>query len=238
MVCDPKPNGCCPAEQNNGLKPSGHTPTFSVASAVRGVAAVSARTKCRPRLAGAPDPALTLSSYPPSRRLDSQARKFRAVPVAMASTVTLSTQTLSRPPRRLQRAPQGSSAASTPNLNALYNASGHPASRDVSRLVPPPLARKGSLAALTSGSLATIPDATESYGTTTLSETPSKMGPLTPARSTGDGLAVGDAVDVPGNMHGTVRFIGTVAGRKGTFAGVELHPDYASRGKNSGDVDG
>lgn len=63
--------------------------------------------------------------------------------------------------------------------------------------------------------------------------------PLTPGRpGAGEGLAVGDAVDVPGNMHGTVRFIGSVAGRKGTFAGVELHPHFATRGKNSGDVDG
>lgn len=63
--------------------------------------------------------------------------------------------------------------------------------------------------------------------------------PLTPGRpGAGEGLTIGDAVDVPGNMYGTVRFIGSVAGRKGTFAGVELAPDFAARGKNSGDVDG
>jgi len=49
---------------------------------------------------------------------------------------------------------------------------------------------------------------------------------------------VGDIVDVPGNMHGTVRFIGNVQGKKGTFAGVELSEEFAVRGKNNGDVDG
>jgi dynactin complex subunit len=39
-------------------------------------------------------------------------------------------------------------------------------------------------------------------------------------------------------MHGTVKFIGTVNGKKGTFAGVELSEEFASRGKNNGDVDG
>lgn len=43
---------------------------------------------------------------------------------------------------------------------------------------------------------------------------------------------------VPGDMHGTVKFIGPVAGKKGTFAGVQLATEYAPRGKNSGDVDG
>lgn len=63
------------------------------------------------------------------------------------------------------------------------------------------------------------------------------MAPTTPGRG-GDDLVVGDAVDVPGGMHGIVRFIGSVDGKKGTFAGVELHRDFAVRGKNSGDVDG
>ncbi|KAH8167190.1 hypothetical protein CIB48_g1046 [Xylaria polymorpha] len=53
-----------------------------------------------------------------------------------------------------------------------------------------------------------------------------------------DDFAVGDQVDVPGNMVGTIRFVGSVAGRKGVFAGVELLSEYALRGKNSGDVDG
>jgi dynactin complex subunit len=49
---------------------------------------------------------------------------------------------------------------------------------------------------------------------------------------------VGDTVMVPGDMHGTVKFIGSVAGKRGTFAGVQLATEYAGRGKNSGEVDG
>lgn len=51
-------------------------------------------------------------------------------------------------------------------------------------------------------------------------------------------LEVGDAVNVPGDMHGTVKFIGSVRGKDGRFVGVELAPQFASRGKNDGDVDG
>ncbi|KAL8694058.1 MAG: hypothetical protein Q9218_001236 [Villophora microphyllina] len=54
----------------------------------------------------------------------------------------------------------------------------------------------------------------------------------------GDGLEVGDAVNVPGGMHGTLKFIGEVKGKTGVFAGVELSREYAARGKNDGDVDG
>jgi dynactin complex subunit len=70
------------------------------------------------------------------------------------------------------------------------------------------------------------------------SPTTPKMPPFTPSRQDGDDLEVGDIVDVPGNMYGTVKFIGTVQGKKGIFAGVELSEDFAIRGKNSGDVDG
>jgi hypothetical protein len=51
-------------------------------------------------------------------------------------------------------------------------------------------------------------------------------------------IDVGDLVDVPGSMHGVVKFIGPVRGRKGVFAGVELSSPYATRGKNDGQVDG
>ena len=56
----------------------------------------------------------------------------------------------------------------------------------------------------------------------------------------GDGreIEVDDIVDVPGGMYGTVKFIGKVHGKKGTFAGVELASEFAPRGKNDGDVDG
>lgn len=154
-------------------------------------------------------------------------------------------------------------SASTPNLNSLYNS--HSQRFAPPPLPPlPPIpdsttssagdvqsSRKGSLAAPTPSSLAAIPDASESYGlNTVLSHSSSetrKMAPATPGRGgagagagagAGDDFFVGDRVEVPGNMHGTVRFVGSVQGKKGTFAGVELHPDFAARGKNSGDVDG
>lgn len=188
----------------------------------------------------------------------------------------------------------GIATASTPNLNALYsshatlgpsNANGFASSNGGSSrlLAPPSLSRKQSLAALTPGSLAAIPDASETYALNTvlLNEPPAvaaggtttrttattggtrglrsfastsnlRMAPLTPGRppmmkaagaagleaSPEPSLAVGDTVDVPGAMYGTVRYIGSVAGRKGTFVGVELNPEFASMGKNNGDVDG
>jgi hypothetical protein len=105
--------------------------------------------------------------------------------------------------------------------------------------VPPALARKGSVAALTQNSLAAIPDDSEGYAYNTVLTSDNMPMPHTPGRfGGGDDVTIGDTVDVPGNMTGTVRFIGSVAGRKGNFAGVELHADYAPRGKNSGDVDG
>ncbi|KAJ5156550.1 hypothetical protein N7492_009353 [Penicillium capsulatum] len=51
-------------------------------------------------------------------------------------------------------------------------------------------------------------------------------------------VQVGDLVNVPGGMFGTVKYLGTVAGKPGRFAGVELSSEHAPRGKNSGDVDG
>jgi len=51
-------------------------------------------------------------------------------------------------------------------------------------------------------------------------------------------LEVGDIVDVPGSMYGTIKFIGEVRGKKGHFAGVELSKEFAAKGKNDGDVDG
>lgn len=147
--------------------------------------------------------------------------------------------------------------ASTPNLRGLYHAvSGDPPSKQQPVPPLPSLQRKGSHAALTSSSLAAVPDASESYAITTLNDHPSqaansnsntntptgKMAPSPftsrPGAPPADDLAPGDSVEVPGNMRGTVRFVGTVQGKKGVFAGVELHPEFASRGKNNGDVDG
>ncbi|CAK7209868.1 hypothetical protein SBRCBS47491_000586 [Sporothrix bragantina] len=167
-----------------------------------------------------------------------------------------------------------SSSLSTPNLSSLFQSharrtpgtSGVPPLPSLPHQPPVPaplplLTRKASLAALTSSSLATIPDDTESYAFDTLNEftfstnnnnnnNNENMAPLTPGRfassmasyagppTSDEPVVAGDPVDVPGGMNGIVRFVGTVAGRKGVFAGVELHPDFAARGKNSGDVDG
>jgi hypothetical protein len=131
------------------------------------------------------------------------------------------------------------STVSSPNLSAAYNAL-QSSGGSRSNAIP----RKSSLSALTltQGSLAKIPDASRGYGLSTVldegSPTTPKMPPFTPSRQDGDDLEVGDIVDVPGNMYGTVKFIGTVQGKKGIFAGVELSEDFAIRGKNSGDVDG
>lgn len=51
-------------------------------------------------------------------------------------------------------------------------------------------------------------------------------------------LEVGDTVNVPGDMYGTVKFIGNVRGKNGKFVGVELDREFAAKGKNDGDVDG
>ncbi|KAI0140967.1 hypothetical protein F4776DRAFT_541093 [Hypoxylon sp. NC0597] len=153
--------------------------------------------------------------------------------------MTSTSTTLSLPQRQhtLSRTPRksGIATSSTPNLNSVYSAH--------SRLIPSSsvLARKASFAALTPGSLAAIPDDSESYAIhSVLTDSSHKMPPLTPGKGAGagDDFALGDNVEVPGNMSGTIRFLGSVAGRKGTYAGVELHPDFAPRGKNSGDVDG
>lgn len=53
-----------------------------------------------------------------------------------------------------------------------------------------------------------------------------------------DEIQVGDVVNVPGGMYGTVKFLGPVAGKQGRFAGIELAPEYAGKGKNNGAVDG
>lgn len=54
----------------------------------------------------------------------------------------------------------------------------------------------------------------------------------------GQDIDVGDTVDVPGGMVGVVKFVGSIRGKQGVFAGVELNREYAARGKNNGAVDG
>ncbi|KOS18882.1 Dynactin subunit 1 [Escovopsis weberi] len=121
--------------------------------------------------------------------------------------------------------------ASAPDLNSAYSSQ--------SRL----LSRKTSFAAVShSTKLASIPDVNENLTIDSIlnDSGPSMMmfPPATPRRASMESLSVGDVVDVPGGMNGTVRFVGTVEGKKGLFVGVELSADFASKGKNSGDVDG
>jgi len=151
------------------------------------------------------------------------------------STALTPKRTLARP--RLSSNHKGINAASSPNLNASFNALQSSLS---SRR--PDLPRKSSLSALTQHSLSAIPDASEGYGLSTVPDEDSpalgSMPPFSPREGDGEELEVGDAVDVPGNMHGTVKFIGNIPGKKGTFAGVELSEQFSTRGKNNGDVEG
>jgi len=142
---------------------------------------------------------------------------------------TTATSTAVKPARsnfsRSLRRP--SNISSTPDLGSLYSAQ-------------PKLLRKTSLAALTPSSLASIPDGSESYAIDSVlneisENTIPEEDPATPPAME---LSVGDSVNVPGGMVGTVRFVGTVQGKKGTFVGVELDSEFAARGKNNGDVDG
>lgn len=138
------------------------------------------------------------------------------------------------PRRSLARPSLNNNTASTPNLSAAFKASGL-----YNR--PNALQKKASMSALTSSSLANVPDASVGYGLRALEEdspTIGTMPPFTPPRGVDDDLEVGDMVDVPGNMYGIVKFVGSVNNKKGVFAGVELSEEFASRGKNNGDVDG
>lgn len=145
------------------------------------------------------------------------------------SNSTTTTSTAIKPARsalsRSLRRPSNSNTASTPDLGSIYSQS--------------KLLRKTSLAALTPSSLASIPDVSESYAIdSVLNEVSEDTIPEDPETPSAMELSVGDAVNVPGGMAGTVRFVGTVQGKKGTFIGVELDSEFAARGKNNGDVDG
>ena len=127
-------------------------------------------------------------------------------------------------------------AKSSPNLGALYALQASAGNGNSQKLKTP--GRKSSLSAIT---LASLPDSSRGYSLGVLGDSPGigSMPPYTPARGGGiDDLEIGELVDVPGNMHGTVKFIGNVQGKKGIFAGVELSQEFAAKGKNNGDVDG
>ena len=50
---------------------------------------------------------------------------------------------------------------------------------------------------------------------------------------------LGDAIRIESlGMEGTLRFMGSIEGKPGIWAGVELAPGFAGRGKNDGTVDG
>ena len=151
-------------------------------------------------------------------------------------------RTLLRPRPSLTKINGGINTVSTPNLSSAYSNAAPPVPALGGLRVAGLLARKTSLSALTQGSLATIPDASETYGlSTVLDEDSLTQGDMTqhsPSRGDEGEVEVGELVDVPGHMHGTVKFLGSVAGKKGLFAGVELSEEYAARGKNNGDVDG
>ncbi len=110
--------------------------------------------------------------------------------------------------------------------------------------------KKLSQAHLTPGSVSAVRDSTRADGPPLTQDSGSSASAMQPLSSppmsrvvNGDragnrDLEVGDMVDVPGGMHGTVKFIGEVKGKKGIFAGVELSREWAARGKNDGDVEG
>ncbi|KAI9698221.1 MAG: hypothetical protein M1836_004223 [Candelina mexicana] len=150
--------------------------------------------------------------------------------------MSMQTQT----PRRLNN----TYTASSPNLAASYTQNRTLNTQNLGITASAAQARKASLHQLTLNSLSTIPDGSAGYGLETPESPPNAMNLHTPAtKRTAQGgdameLAVGDTVDVPGGMYGSVKFIGGVKGKAGVFAGVELGREWAARGKNDGDVDG
>ncbi|KAI9834774.1 MAG: hypothetical protein M1819_002860 [Sarea resinae] len=142
---------------------------------------------------------------------------------------------------------QALNTSSTPNLGSSFSHPPLPNPQISGLSASAIIARKASLNQLTSGSLSAIPDSSAGYGLSSVNSPGSPSSPVAPttpaAKRMGPGVGhgdieLGDTVEVPGGMFGTVKFIGTVKGKKGVFAGVELNRDWAPRGKNDGDVDG
>lgn len=142
-------------------------------------------------------------------------------------------------PRTSQTKLKGNTV-STPNLSGAYSNSVVPPVPSLRPGLTPAgqLPRKSSLNALTQGSLANIPDASGSYALSTVLDEGENGMSYSPQRGNDGEVDVGDLVDVPGGMYGTVKFLGRIDGKDGVFAGVELSREYAPRGKNNGDVDG
>lgn len=148
-------------------------------------------------------------------------------------------------PQRRSLAQRGQSlrsainTASSPNLGAAFG----------SLRVQRPDSYSTPKSSLGYGALSSIVDGPGNYDASygeVEGSSPSTMRPAPPGASrmiSGDvvgnkDLDVGDSVDVPGGMHGIVKFIGEVKGKNGIFAGVELNKEWAARGKNDGDVEG
>lgn len=51
-------------------------------------------------------------------------------------------------------------------------------------------------------------------------------------------LNIGDKVTLPEGQTGILRYVGTIEGKSGEFAGVELIGDHVSMGRHNGDHDG
>jgi CAP-Gly domain-containing linker protein 1 len=71
---------------------------------------------------------------------------------------------------------------------------------------------------------------------------PSRVGdayPRSASRASGRGFDVGDNVRIESlGFEGTLRYLGEIAGKQGLWAGVELGPGFAGKGKNDGSVAG
>ena len=60
----------------------------------------------------------------------------------------------------------------------------------------------------------------------------------TPTMDSPSPIQVGDAVDLPGQLYGTARFVGELQDKEGIYIGAELDPAFAGKGKNDGELDG
>ena len=169
----------------------------------------------------------------------------------MTTATSISTSTPSRRSLAHPRASLGHSSkitASSPSLASAFTSSprpplptSHPSGRR------PSTNRKASLSKAQAKGLIIASDGSTAYPVNPESgSSPLTMYPSRPANSrtatddkyANQNLEVGDIVDVPGSMHGVIKFIGEVKGKKGHFAGVELSKEFAAKGKNDGDVDG
>lgn len=66
--------------------------------------------------------------------------------------------------------------------------------------------------------------------------TPRMMMPPPAARSSL--INVGEKVRLPEGQIGILRYVGSISGKSGEFAGVELVDEWASQGRHNGDFNG